>query len=169
MNCYNCDKRHLSLETEDGVILCSDTCKEEFDIDNEGKIANINKVFRLIEGGLSPCRETYYSSMRKLMEAKAHLENQNVNIVFQSTKKYFMDNFANAYENNLDSTCYDNKRRMVCSYCKKLLELDDDEDIRTELWGENPDKYSSIMFDGCTALIFCNQECVDKSCENIKY
>jgi hypothetical protein len=158
MNCYNCDKSQ-----ENGGIVCSDICKKEFDIDNEGKIDNINKVYRLIEGGLSPYRQTFYSSMRKLMDAKIQLENQNVNIVFQSTKKYFMDDFVNAYENNLDSTCYDNKRRMICSYCKKLLELDNDEDICKEFWGTNPDEYSTIMFDGCTTLIFCNQECVDKS------
>ena len=163
MNCYNCDKIQEGLATQDSVILCSDTCKKEFDIDNDGKIVNINKVFRLIEGGLSPCRETYYSSMRKLMEAKTQLENQNINIVFQSTKKYFMDEFANSYENNLDSICYDDKRRMICSYCKKLLELDNNEDICKKFWGINPDKYSNIIFDGFTELIFCNKECVDKS------
>jgi hypothetical protein len=172
LNCYNCAQTIPNLEAQgliilkdkfdSQVLLCGDSCKKEFDIDNKGKIININKVFRLIEGGLSPFRETYYCSSRRLKVAKKQLEKQNVNIVFQSSQKYHEDNFGSRYEDDLDSTCYDEKRRMICAYCRKLLDLDDDE-LRKELWGGKPDAKSFIMADGCTVLMYCDVDCVDKS------
>ena len=169
LNCYNCAQTIPNLEAQgliilkdkfdSQVLLCGDACKKEFDIDNKGKIININKVFRLIEGGLSPFRETYYCSLRRLNQAKAELEKQNVNIVFQSSEKYHEDNFGSAYENDLDSTNYDSKRRMICSQCRKLLNLDDDE-LHKELWGEKPDAFSFLMVDGCTCVMFCDRDCV---------
>jgi len=169
LNCYNCFEVIPSLKTKGiillkdsmglQVLLCGDTCKKEFDIDNKGKIININKVFRLIEGGLSPLRETYYCSMRRLHQAKRELEQQNINVVFESTEKWREDDFANYYENDLDSTCYDSKRRMICCECRKLLNLDD-EDIHKELFGDSPDEFSRIMSDGCTVTMYCDRDCV---------
>ena len=167
-HCYNCaetitQEDHIILHDKFGyqVLLCGDACKKEFDIDNKEEIANINKVFRLIEGGLSPFRESYYCSARRLHQAKTNLEKQNVNIVFQSREKYFYDDFASRYEDALDSTCYDSKRRMICAYCEKLLDLDDEE-IRKELWGGKPDANSFIMTDGCTVVMYCDRDCVDE-------
>ena len=164
--CYNCAcqivvslNHHITImdNLHKKVLLCNDgLCKKEFDIDNKGKIININKVFRLIvEGGI----ETYYCSLRRLNDAK---KKEMSNIVFESTEKYDEDDFGSLYENNLDSTCYDSRRRMICAYCKKPIDLDDDEN-RKELWGGQPDANSHIMPDGCTVLIFCDRDCVDKS------
>jgi len=173
LNCYNCAQTIPNLGTQGLVILndrfgaqvllCGDACKKEFDIDNQGKIININKVFRLIEGGVSPpYKETYFCSLRRLIQVKMELEKQNVTIVFQSRQKYFEDDFGRYYQNDLDSTCYDEKRRMICAYCNKLLDLDDEE-IRKELWGGNPDANSYVMSDGCTVVMYCDSECVDNS------
>ena len=169
--CYNCSSQISDSNTttiiiqdifNNKVALCSQTCKKEFDIDNNNKIININKVFRLIEGGLSPHRETYYCSSRRLNIAKQQIEKQNINIVFQSTTKYFEDDFFSQFENNLDSTCYNNKRNLICAFCKKNINLDDDENTK-ELWGCQPDSFSHIMEDGSTVLIFCNTGCVNLS------
>jgi len=173
LKCYNCAQMIPNLEKQGlvlvqdnkntKVLLCSAACLEEFDIDNKEKIININKVFRLIEGGLlSPFRETYYCSLRRLKEAKKQLEKQKINIVFESKKKYFEDDFASRYENDLDSTSYDEKRRMICGSCKKLIDLDNEE-IRKELYGEKPDVNSRIYADGCTAVMYCDEDCVDKT------
>lgn len=170
LNCYNCSRTIPNLQSQGiillkdrfdaQVLLCGDACKKEFDIDNQGKIININKVFRLIEGGLSPFRETYYCSLRRLNQAKAELERQKINIVFQSSEKYFKDDFGSAYENDLDSTNYDSKRRMICSECQQLLNLDDEE-LHKELWGGKPDAFSFLMVDGCTCVMFCDRDCVN--------
>ncbi len=168
--CYNCackleEKKDSTLTILDQfnkkVVICSENCKKEFDIDNKGKIININKVFRLIvqENGPSH-QEYYYCSSRRLNIAKQDFENKV--ILFQSTSKYDEDDFGSRYENNLDSTCYDDQRRMICSYCKKLIDLDEDEN-RKELWGGQPDAHSLIMHDGCTVLIFCDKDCVELS------
>ena len=169
--CYNCasqlpdedDKSVITIldKFNKKVLLCNNTtCKKEFDIDNQGKIININKVFRLIVGDGTGNDEVnyYYCSSRRLLQAKQELNK----ILFQSTKKYGIDDFGSRYENDLDSTCYDNERRMICSYCKKLIDLDDDEN-RKELWGGQPDAHSFIMHDGCTVLIFCDKDCVELS------
>lgn len=171
--CYNCasqlpeddDKSVITIldNFNKKVLLCNNTttCKKEFDIDNQGKIININKVFRLIVGdgtGNDGVNYYYYCSSRRLLQAKQELNK----ILFQSTKKYGIDDFGSRYENDLDSTCYDNERRMICSYCKKLIDLDDDEN-RKELWGGQPDAHSFIMHDGCTVLIFCDKDCVELS------
>ena len=171
--CYNCAS--LLPEEEDDrvtildnfnkkVVLCNNTtCKKEFDIDNQGKIININKVFRLIIGDGTGNEDYYYCSSRRLLQAKQDflLKKKKI-ILFQSTKKYDIDDFGSRYENDLDSTCYDIQRRMICAYCKKLIDLDDDEN-RKELWGGQPDAHSYIMHDGCTVLIFCDKDCVDLS------
>lgn len=172
--CYNCASSEVEIDkaitvfdsiNENKVVLCGgETCKKEFDIDNQGKIININKVYRLIIRNRSDVhgKEYYYCSSRRLKNAKEDFEKKEQIILFESVKKYDRDDFGSRYENNLDSTCYDEERRMICSYCKKFIDLDDNEN-RQELWGGQPDVYSQIMRDGCTVLIFCDRDCVDLS------
>jgi len=173
--CYNCacgienkESCLTVIDKNNKVVLCSETCKKEFDFDNQGKIININKVFRLIViggggGHQEKEKEYFYCSSRRLNYAKQDFEvNKGKTILFQSTRKYDRDDFGSRYENDLDSTCYDDSRRMICAYCKKLIDLDDDEN-RKEMWGGQPDVYSHILPDGCTVLIFCDQDCVNLS------
>lgn len=124
------------VDDEEGhkVLLCSDECGNEFVADNEGDVKNIKKYYHLVHemGADHPFRSVnetscyaFYQeySKRSLKQKQEELEGEGLKVVFVSSKK--VDTDYNEYRDDLDSSCYDKKQRMICGNCQQLLDLDD--------------------------------------------
>lgn len=119
--CYNCTKiferrnregdekillaKYVDDEEGHKVLICSKKCKHEFDVENEGDVQNIKKVYRLISES-NVCRGTIswedLYSQNSLKRRKKKLDEEGVEILYMSPQKENPNEYP-----NYDGDCFD--------------------------------------------------------------
>lgn len=160
---------------EELVLLCDEKCLKDFKTENKENYDKknelyIEKYFRVVHQKLlldnnnillmtqsTKCHNKT-DLYKFLIEKKSSYSSYQEKILYISEKRHTLEEIKTFedYIDNLDSVCYDDHERIICGYCNKLIDLDND-------------FYSDKDCDPCVYLYgkygkgicYCNRKCVD--------